>query len=214
MWGSTTKSCPQNWSSQCKEIKEWMFILCLLHVRSIYPFKILPYKGTFSDTELRSQGGYLLVHDQIVINYRSAPSHLGNSWDANVPSASAMLMNKSGGGKLTLKRQESLKQWGRNSLGGWSNEWVWELTLDGWFVFIVTHWGIWEMIQAGWFNYMFETWIPSLRPTKLSSFWINTSASGFCITWHHICHFLCCSSPPLSSDPLPLSHPLLQQTTW
>ena len=88
MWGSTSKSCPQNWSSQCKEIKEWMFILCLLHVRPVYPCKILPYKGTFSDTELGSQGGYLLVHDQTVSNNRSAPSHLGNSWDVNVPSAS------------------------------------------------------------------------------------------------------------------------------
>lgn len=29
-----------------------------------------------------------LVHDQTVINNRSAPSHLGNSWVANVPSAS------------------------------------------------------------------------------------------------------------------------------
>ena len=65
-----------------------MFILCLLHVRPIYPFKILPYKGTFSDMESGSQGCSLLVHDQTVINNRSAPSHLDNSWDANVPSAS------------------------------------------------------------------------------------------------------------------------------
>ena len=81
-----------------------MFILCLLHVWSIYPFKILPYKCTFSDKESTSQGGYLLVHDQTVINSRSVPSHLGNSWGANVPSTSAMLTNKSVGGKLTLKR--------------------------------------------------------------------------------------------------------------
>lgn len=151
MWERATKSCPQNWSSQCKEMKEWMFILCLLHVRPIYPFKILPYKGTFSDMESGSQGCYLLVHDQTVINNRSVLPHIWTTLgmltcQALPKGPRMMLMEKSVGGKLTLKRQESFKQWGRNSLGGWSNEWVWELTLDEWFVFIVTHSGIWEII--------------------------------------------------------------------
>ena len=71
------------------------------------PFTHLKYCHINVRFQIRNRhlrGGYLLVHDQTAINSRSVPSHLGNSWDANVPSTSAMLTNKSVGGKLTLKR--------------------------------------------------------------------------------------------------------------
>ena len=49
------------------------------------PFTHLKYYHTKVHFQIRNRD---LVRDQTVISNRSCPSHLGNSWDANVPSAS------------------------------------------------------------------------------------------------------------------------------
>lgn len=61
-----------------------------------------------------------LVHDQTVINNRSAPSHLGNSWVANVPASEGPENNAR---KKVSRRKADPKEAGvietvrRNSLG-------------------------------------------------------------------------------------------------
>lgn len=49
------------------------------------PFTHLKYCHTKVHFQIRN---WDLVHDQTVISNRSGPSHLGNSWDANMPSTS------------------------------------------------------------------------------------------------------------------------------
>lgn len=179
------------------------------------PFTHLKYYHTKVHFQIRNRD---LVRDQTVISNRSCPSHLGNSWDANVPSASKGPENnarKKVSRRKADPNEAGVLETGRKKQLRRVKQWV-SLGVDMRWVICIYSYTLRDLRDyiSSMVQHVFKTWIPSLRPTKLSSCWINASTSGFCITWHHICYLLCHTSPPLNSDPLPLSHPLPQQTTW